>query len=142
MKTGKYKEIGDRCRAVRNHLKMTLKEVNNETGISRGYISDFERGRKLPTAKYLKHLSEKHNVSLDYIFKGHGKLIKHGTWWPDGFDIMTGKCEVDEMLHYMLNIKHAYFAMMMSFSKYKMVNEKLIEKRLAKMDKKLTEPTG
>ena len=58
------KEIGKQLRAVRERLNMTLEELSQDTGISRSYISEFERGVKLPTSKYLRYLHDRHNEVL------------------------------------------------------------------------------
>lgn len=51
-----FKEIGMNLRMIRDKIDLTMEVISKETGISRSYLSDFERGVKLPTHKYLKYL--------------------------------------------------------------------------------------
>lgn len=68
----RYRDMGLQIKAIRERLNMTLDAISKETGISRSYISDFERGFKLPTGKFLKHLHDRHNINLNYVFCSDG----------------------------------------------------------------------
>lgn len=121
----KHNDIGLQLKAVRERLKMTLDAMSKETRISRSYISDFERGLKLPTAKYLKYLHDKHNVSLNYIFCSDGDMFR-----PDD-DILLpdfGKFreEIKELLAYLARIPHALYTVLGFFTEYKIKNKELI----------------
>jgi transcriptional regulator with XRE-family HTH domain len=68
----RFEETGRQLRSIREDLRMTLDAVSKELGISRSYISDFERGFRLPTSKYLKYLHDSHQVNLNYVFGSEG----------------------------------------------------------------------
>ncbi|MCP5104848.1 MAG: helix-turn-helix transcriptional regulator [bacterium] len=123
----KYNHIGTKLSAVREELKMTLDAVSQETGISRSYISAFERGFKLPTAKYLKYLYERRKVDLNYIFGGEFQMFRTD---DESKYLNFGKMqkEVDEILHFIMEIPHALFFILGSFSEYKIMNKELIDK--------------
>jgi transcriptional regulator with XRE-family HTH domain len=129
-----YKEIGMQLRAIRDDLRLTMEVISRETGISRSYLSDFERGVKLPTAKYLKYLHNRHNVNLNYVFDGEGRKFRPT---PDETAPNFGKFqdEVDKLLRFMADMPHALYAVLGYFTEYKLVNHKLIEQHLAGKDK-------
>lgn len=127
MKSVKFPRIGVQLRAIRERLGMTLDVVSKKTGLSRSYVSEFERGLKLPTAKYLRYLHETHNISLNYIFGSDDEMYcpteEERKNKPD-FGRYTS--DVEEMLQLMGEMPHAMFAMLGAFSEYKMKNKALI----------------
>ncbi|MCX6582158.1 MAG: helix-turn-helix transcriptional regulator [Candidatus Aminicenantes bacterium] len=135
-----YKEIGMQLRAIREQLHLTMETISKETGISRSYLSDFERGVKLPTAKYMKYLFVHHNVNMNYVFSGEGRKFR-----PTAEETTPnfGKFqdEVDKLLHFMADMPHALYAVLGYFTEYKMVNHKLIEQHLSEKEK-LAKKTG
>ncbi|MCP5047530.1 MAG: helix-turn-helix transcriptional regulator [bacterium] len=126
------KEIGRRAKAVRFHLDLTLDVISKELGMSRSYLSDFERGIRLPTSKYLKYLHQRHNVNLNYIFGSGLPLFRtednsapyFGHYQPD----------IDELLWIMKDIPHAFHHVLGYIEGYKMEHQRLIEE--AKMKRK------
>jgi transcriptional regulator with XRE-family HTH domain len=136
MKDANYKDIGLQLRAVREALKMTLDEIRQPVGISAGYISDFERGFKLPTVKYLKYLHDDLNISLDYIFCSSGKMFRSKESENQAPDFGKYREAVDDMLKLMADVPHALFSMMVLFDEYKTENEDYINKILAKKEAK------
>jgi transcriptional regulator with XRE-family HTH domain len=127
MREKKYPEMGLQLKVIREHLKMTLDEISADTGISRSYISDFERGFKLPTGKFLKYLHNRHRVNLNFIYCSEGRMLR-----PAGEDeaLDFGKFQedVDELLHLMARIPHAIYAILGFFTEYKLENKHIIEK--------------
>jgi transcriptional regulator with XRE-family HTH domain len=128
MKLGKHRETGLRLKAVREHLRKTLDVISEETGMSRSYISEFERGIKLPTAKYMKYLFDGHNISLDYIYGGEAAMLRL-TAEEKAEKIDFGKMsdEVEELLRFMAGMPHAMYAVLAFFQEYKMKNRQLIQ---------------
>lgn len=64
--------IGKRIKQRRKELGLTQAMIQQQTGISAGNLSDFERGDKLPSALSLLRLSEALNCTTDWILKGTG----------------------------------------------------------------------
>jgi len=130
-----YKEIGVQLSTIRKLTGMTLDAISKATKISRSYISDFERGLKLPTSKYLKYLHDKHNVNLNFIFcsEGNNLRLTSDEKVPD-----FGKYqeEVDEILHFIYEIPHALFSIIAFFSEYKINNKDLIDRYYVQKGKK------
>lgn len=125
------KDIGARIKSIREHLKMTLDEMRMECGLSRGYLSNFERGFKLPTVKYLKYLHDRQNVNLNYIFTSEGDMfrIKPEDKPPDFGKFQE---EVDDLLTHMAAAPSVLYAVMGFFSEYKVDHEGLLKKTIPK----------
>lgn len=136
MREGPYKDIGLQLRSVRERLKLTLDDVHKETGISRSYVSNFERGLKLPTVKYLKHLHDVHSVSLDFIFCSNGRMFRLGAGEPGELDFGKNQEDVDDMMKLMAKVPHARHSMLVAFAEYKMEYEDYLDKYLAKLEDK------
>jgi transcriptional regulator with XRE-family HTH domain len=131
-KQAKYPNTGLRLKAIRESLKMTLDQIRRPVGISAGYISDFERGFKLPTVKYLKHLHDRLNVNIDYVFGSSNEMFRvTKEEKPAPLDFGKYQDDVNEMLQFMKDVPHSLFSMMIHFTEYKTENEGFIKKYLA-----------
>ena len=68
--------IKERLKYIRKkHLKLTQSELAGELEIVPSFISDIERGKSIITSKIILGLSEKFNVSIDYLLTGEGKTF-------------------------------------------------------------------
>jgi transcriptional regulator with XRE-family HTH domain len=138
-KEAKYRDIGWQLKAIRKDLEMTLDAVSKETVMSRSYLSDFERGFRLPTAKYLKYLHDRHNVNLNYVFGSDGRKFRP-TRDEAAPEFGRFREEVDDLLRFMAEIPHTLYSVLGFFSEYKLVNKKLIEQhRAEKQDQDIKE---
>lgn len=126
MRTVKFKEIGTRLRNVREFLKMRLEDVYNETGISRSYVSEFERGYRLPTVRYLKYLHDKHGIKIDYIFGSSGRMKREHEIDTLTLDFDRYQQDVDELLYFMHKLPTVMHSVLGNFMQYKMENKKFI----------------
>lgn len=63
------KQLGKRISGVRREKKMTSEKLAYEAGISKGYLSDVENGKKLPSIKVLAELAEVLGVRLRRFFE-------------------------------------------------------------------------
>ena len=72
---GMEKTIGERIKKLRKVLKMTQSEFAEAMGISRSYITEIERGAKIPTEKILYLISRTFNVSLKWLKEGEGEIF-------------------------------------------------------------------
>ncbi len=121
-----YKEHGVRLRYLRQELRLTMDVVSKDTGISRSYLSDFERGFRMPTSKYLTYLHEHHKINLNYIFGSEGRMFRSGSAKIPDFGMMQG--EVDNLLRLMGDVPTALFAVLGFGAEFNMKNKELIEK--------------
>lgn len=122
----RFTDTGLQLRNIREDLRMTLDAVSKETGISRSYISDFERGFRLPTSKYLRYLHDNHQVNLNYVFGSEGRKFRTAKDKPPDFGKMQD--DVDELLRFMAEVPHALYSILGYFTEYKLMNKEVIQR--------------
>ncbi len=127
MKEGPHRYIGIKLREIRDKLRLKADDVNRELGISRSYVSEFERGIKLPTIKYVKYLHDKYNVNINYIFCSDSEMFRPDEDRGERWDFGKMGDAVEEMLDYMSSNPQLLFAMLLKFTEYKMENKKFLE---------------
>jgi transcriptional regulator with XRE-family HTH domain len=122
-----FRHYGLQLRAIREDLKMTADSISRETGISRSYLSGFERGFRLPTAKYLKYLHDKHHVDLNFIFCGSGRKFRPSK--EDGPpDFGSLQEEVDRLINTMAESRPVLFAVLGFFAEYELANKEILDR--------------
>jgi transcriptional regulator with XRE-family HTH domain len=62
------KRIGKRISDTRRKRGMTSEKLAYENGISKGYMSDIENGKKLPSIKMLSQIAEALEVDIKELF--------------------------------------------------------------------------
>jgi transcriptional regulator with XRE-family HTH domain len=62
--------VGERIKARRNELKMTMKNVTAASGVKSGSLSEMENDKYLPSAQNLLALSRALNCSVDWLLTG------------------------------------------------------------------------
>lgn len=67
-----FKNIRLRLKEVRKELKMTQREFGETAGIDRRYVAKVECGSQNPSFKFLRSISIKHKISLDWMLYGIG----------------------------------------------------------------------
>jgi transcriptional regulator with XRE-family HTH domain len=135
----RYKEIGSRLKAIRKHIGVAIEGFSKDSGISRSYISDFERGARLPTSKYLYYLLRRFNVNLNYIFCTEDWKFLPETADPPP-DFGNYRENVDEMLYAMVRLPHVLFLMLGRFESLKLEDKALME--LFRNKQKINSPQG
>jgi transcriptional regulator with XRE-family HTH domain len=104
-----------------------LYTLSKGAGISPSYLSDFERGFKLPTSKYLKYLHKNHNIDLNYIFGTEGPMLRPKAEKDVKPDFGKYAEEIEELLYYLSRLPHAMYAVLGFFTEYKLKNKHLIK---------------
>ncbi len=129
------RNMGLRLKTIRERLKMTLAAMQEETGLSRGYISNFERAIKFPTMKYLKYLHDQHNVSVHYIFVTDERMFRpeKKEEEEEKMDFGRNTEDVDELLYYISHIPHSLFALLSDFTRYKIEHANIISDYFSKL---------
>jgi transcriptional regulator with XRE-family HTH domain len=69
------KEIGQRLRKLRKHLKLNQGELAVHIDIGRADLSSTERGRIYPTVYVLYLLKQKFNISLNWLLFNEGEMF-------------------------------------------------------------------
>lgn len=133
----KFTDYGARLKRIRKSLNLTLDAIYQETGISRSYVSEFERGVRLPTSKYLIHLVEKYGVSMDYVFHGIGDpfVTNNEKDKSDALDFGKHEDDVMDMMFHMANVPVVLYEMLGFFSEIKFEKETMIKRILEKAGK-------
>jgi len=62
------KKLGKRISQIRRQRNLTSERLAYENGISKGYLSDIENGKRLPSLKLLEKLTRAFGVSLRDLF--------------------------------------------------------------------------
>lgn len=62
--------VGDRIREIREELGLTLDKLADRTGISKGFLSDVETGKRDISSEYLLKIADAMSASLDYLLRG------------------------------------------------------------------------
>lgn len=62
--------VGDRIREIREELGLTLDKLADKTGISKGFLSDVETGKRDISSEYLLKIADVMGASLDYLLRG------------------------------------------------------------------------
>lgn len=70
------KVFGLRLRQFRKSLKMTLKDLENESCLSYSNIGRIERGEIFPSFEFLVDLRNKYNLNLNWFSTGKGKMLE------------------------------------------------------------------
>jgi len=67
-----FKNIRQRLKQIRKELKMTQREFGESAGIDRRYVAKVECGSQNPSFKFLRSVSIRHKISLDWLLYGVG----------------------------------------------------------------------
>ena len=62
--------VGKRIRKLREDKKMTLDVFSERTGISKGFLSDAETGKRNLSSQNLLKIANVLNASLEYLLRG------------------------------------------------------------------------
>lgn len=66
--------IGERLKEVRKTAKLNQEQFAKTLGISRGHISNIEKGTDSPSSSLVKLLYSTYNVSEDWFLYGNGEM--------------------------------------------------------------------
>lgn len=70
-----FTQIRFRIKEVRKELKMTQREFGETASIDRRYVAKVECGSQNPSFKFLRSISIKHKISLDWMLYGVGQIF-------------------------------------------------------------------
>ncbi|MCP4131386.1 MAG: helix-turn-helix transcriptional regulator [bacterium] len=90
-----FRELRARMKEARKELKMTQREFGESAGIDRRYVAKVECGSQNPSFKFLRSISIKHKVSLDWLLYGAGEKYVDIGEKNYGNELMTFKKLLD-----------------------------------------------
>ncbi len=121
------KETGKKLKAIRKELGLTLNQLSQAVGISAAYVSDFERGRKLPRGNYLRYLAQTHNVNLNYIYSDEKEMFRSRA---KPIDFGKFQEEAYKVVKLMADVRPLFWSIQMHVEKYVHDNRIVVEKYL------------
>lgn len=63
-------QLGMRIAYIRKLKKVSQLSLSIDTGLSKSYLSDLERGKRNPSVKILNKICMSLDITLEYLFKG------------------------------------------------------------------------
>ena len=69
-------DIGKRLRKLRLHYGLSQKELANRLNTTQAVISNYEAGRRIPDANFLKKLIDIFQVDINWFLTGEGSMLK------------------------------------------------------------------
>lgn len=63
-------QLGERIKARRQELGWTQDDLASKAGLSKGFLSDLENGKRNVSANHLLDIARVLSLSLDYLMKG------------------------------------------------------------------------
>jgi transcriptional regulator with XRE-family HTH domain len=91
-----FKQIRIRLKEVRKELKITQREFGESAGIDRRYVAKVECGSQNPSFKFLRSISIKHKISLDWLLYGIGDKFVTANEKNYGQELVTFKKLLDK----------------------------------------------
>lgn len=91
-----FKQIRLRLKEIRKELKITQREFGESAGIDRRYVAKVECGSQNPSFKFLRSVSIKHKISLDWLLYGVGEKFVATNENNYGKELVTFKKLLDK----------------------------------------------
>ena len=95
--------IGDRIKQLRFQKQLTQQDLADVTGVSRMTIGAYERGTASPSLDFLSKVSERYNVTLDWLC-GYSEY-RESKGVNNFADAMQYLFEIDEKYHINIDIE-------------------------------------
>lgn len=113
--------VGERIKEIRKELRMQQKELAASLGVSSSHLSEVESGKASASTDFYTKLSSLHNVSVEYVFHGRGKMFYEAEFkiTDENIDVSTS---VDTLEKLVWLTKHSpYFKSAILFQATKLV---------------------
>ena len=91
-----FRGIRLRLKEVRKDLKITQREFGESAGIDRRYVAKVECGSQNPSFKFLRSVSIRHKISLDWLLYGVGEKFVLAEERNYGKELVTFKKLLDK----------------------------------------------
>lgn len=66
---------GERVKAIRKHLSLTLEKFGNNLGVGKTAISKIEKNERNLTNQMAKSICREYHVNYDYLIYGDGEMF-------------------------------------------------------------------
>lgn len=94
-----FTQIRFRLKEVRKDLKITQREFGESAGIDRRYVAKVECGSQNPSFKFIRSISIRHKISLDWLLYGVGDKFVQADEKNYGKELVTFKKLLDKGNH-------------------------------------------
>ena len=91
-----FKNIRLRLKEIRKDLRITQREFGESAGIDRRYVAKVECGSQNPSFKFLRSVSIRHKISLDWLLYGVGEKFVVANENNYGKELVTFKKLLDK----------------------------------------------
>ena len=91
-----FKNIRLRLKEIRKDLRITQREFGESAGIDRRYVAKVECGSQNPSFKFLRSVSIRHKISLDWLLYGVGQKFVVANEDNYGKELVTFKRLLDK----------------------------------------------
>ena len=91
-----FKQIRLRLKEVRKDLKITQREFGESAAIDRRYVAKVECGSQNPSFKFLRSVSIRHKISLDWLLYGVREKFVQANEKNYGNEMVTFKKLLDK----------------------------------------------
>jgi transcriptional regulator with XRE-family HTH domain len=125
------KEIGERLRKLRKHLKFNQGDMAAYLDIGRADLSSTERGRIYPTVYVLYLLKKEFNVSLYWLLFNEGEMFyTEPVKFRENSGLNPLNEELKDLFFHIENIPMVRHAVLSFFFEFKVKNQDLIDDSL------------
>lgn len=94
-----FTQIRFRLKEIRKDLKITQREFGESAGIDRRYVAKVECGSQNPSFKFIRSISIRHKISLDWLLYGVGDKFVQTAEKNYGKELVTFKRLLDKGTH-------------------------------------------
>jgi len=130
-------ETGRRLKHFRTSQNITIAELSQKTGLSKGMISETETGKNKPSPNLLLALLNIYALNLNWLLTGRGEMFiadeLQGA--PDEKDYGYLNEEIHDLLWHLENTMVVKLAVVGFFLEYMYQNEDLIKNELDRKNK-------
>ena len=91
-----FTQLRFRLKEVRKDLKITQREFGESAGIDRRYVAKVECGSQNPSFKFIRCISIRHKISLDWLLYGIGDKFILADEKSYGEELVTFKKLLDK----------------------------------------------
>jgi transcriptional regulator with XRE-family HTH domain len=95
-----FKEIGERIKSRRKELKLSLRQLGDQSGVSASFLSDIETGKAFPSMEKSAEIAAALNVPISWLF-GETEL-------QDSDDVLMNNIEKNGIIYDIFLSKHVF----------------------------------
>lgn len=129
------KEIGSRLEEIRVSLGLSVKELTSFLGIGSSSYTKYKYGVSLPRLHNLISLSDRFDISLDWLIRGKGPMLYKVKTKPEEKNRLEPVMEdVKELLDHMERIPLLRYQVLSFFQEFKLKHKELLEQTAAESD--------